>query len=422
MNSGQQVSDCGYFCQVDTHRATKDYLGKGRCVRLFGIQQHEFSDAALADGVKTFTIDIDYWRFSTLVLSLKSWREVHAQECAEIDARDDDTEIMSRWYLIEMNFNAQDAGYVYETFSESAPRRFGIASFEMIGSGQSVPAIPSQSLGKPSMSLLGYTLVSRRPGARKSLTQRHISAPFFFDSFHVGQGMCSLVHDGYSGILLDAGAGKPVTRKAYLSKALKNDLVSAIATLKRLCLVVSHADSDHWRILSWDSALRQKVDHIFVPLGARSLALRDRAILKKIVGIASQTWQLNKASTLRLLRSDPKLSDSNGDCLVAVFERQHEKVLAAGDYVYARFSVDKNSAISALAKEAFSGVVVPHHGDAASGIAVVACKSGAKAFFSAGTHQGYGHPTALSLSAHQRASYSVVNNPTLPDIVRIRLL
>ncbi len=222
--SNQQVSEGPYFCQVDTHRATKDYLGRGRCVRLFAVERHEFSDSALADGVKTFTIDIDYWKFCTLVLSLKSWREVHAQQCAEIDARDDEADIMSRWYRLEMDFKARNAGYVYETFSEGAPRHFGSASFEMLGSGPTVPATPRLHRGKPSLSRSGLTLLSRLPRADQSFTQRHGSNPFFFDSFHVGQGMCSLVHDRHSGVLLDVGAGKPVTRSAYLAKTLQNDL------------------------------------------------------------------------------------------------------------------------------------------------------------------------------------------------------
>ncbi|MDT4863190.1 hypothetical protein FQZ97_978840 [compost metagenome] len=145
-------------------------------------------------------------------------------------------------------------------------------------------------------------------------------------------------------------------------------------------------------------------------------------MMNKVIGIASQKWNLNSTSNLFLFRSDPQLLDSNGDCLITVFKRDEKLVLAAGDYVYARFAADNNSNIAALSRKVFSAVVVPHHGDAASANAVLSSKAGAKAFFSAGTHQGYGHPTAVSLNAHKAARYAIVNNPTEADIVRVRLM
>ena len=412
-----------YFGLVDSHRATKDYLNGGRCVRIIAVEHKEFSERALEEGVRTFTVDIDFWAFCQREFLLESWRAVHARQASTIEARDDDPEMTRRWYRLELDFNSTDGGYIYETFSEAAPRRFGIASLLAIGAGPRVPEPPRQRHGKTSSDPARLSLLSRIPGTSSAPPHPSRGKPYTFDTFHVGQGMCSLVHNGDHGVLLDAGAGKPVTRKAYLAKTLKNELITSIVPLSTLCAVISHADSDHWRLLSWDLALRNKVDRIYVPLGARSLALRDRAVLRKIIGISTQRWQLDVSSSLLLLRSIPKHVDSNGDCLVAIFDKQGKKVLGSGDYVYKRFSTDGNPRVTALPQERYRGLVVPHHGDAASAQAVPTSDTpNAIAFFSAGTHQGYKHPDPTSLASHQSASFHVVSDPKQTDIVSVKLL
>jgi len=108
---------------------------------------------------------------------------------------------------------------------------------------------------------------------------------------------------------------------------------------------------------------------------------------------------------------------------LAVFKRGRERVLAAGDCVYERFTSDNNPHIKALHTHRYSAVVVPHHGDKASAKAIVpAARDGAKAFFSAGTHQGYKHPTAESLNAHVEAKFTNIENPSQLDIVKVNLL
>jgi hypothetical protein len=54
--------------------------------------------------------------------------------------------------------------------------------------------------------------------------------------------------------------------------------------------------------------------------------------------------------------------------------------------VYERFIPDTNTRINTLHSVSYTAVVVPHHGDEASGQHVVPSTSVAKAFFSAGTH------------------------------------
>lgn len=419
----EQWEERTFYCQVDTYRATKDYLKNGRCVRLLGVLPEEFSIEGLAQGVTTFSIDIDYWEFCKQEFGLKYWQQVTRAHRELLDGRDNGTEMHSRWYKVQVDFKSHGYGYLYKTFSAEDEKYFSIQSLEELGQGF-MPSPGGSPAGNNWLSSLSACLCAPKSSnipVAKNL-QSHCGAQFVFDSFHVGQGMCSLVHDGYTGILLDVGAGKPVTREAYLGNGLTNDLRSVVDSLAKVIAVISHPDSDHWRILAWDTSLRDKVDAIYVPAGASSLAFRDKEIAKKIVGISDQTWMLAKNSSLKLLRSKPSTMDRNGDGLVAVFERDHSRILAAGDYVYERFKTDKNPVIRALHKRNFAGVVVPHHGDAASANGVVASDANAKAFFSAGTHQGYKHPTSNSLNAHKVAKFTNISQPGQTNIVRVNLI
>lgn len=113
--------DRTFFCQVDTHQATKDYLRKGRCVRLIGVEQHQYLADELSRGVDTFTIDLDFWEFPRHVLALKYWREFDAQRREEMQRRDNDPEAASTWYRIELEVTQHSNAYFYPTFSEDEP-------------------------------------------------------------------------------------------------------------------------------------------------------------------------------------------------------------------------------------------------------------------------------------------------------------
>lgn len=418
LNSNQEQSRDGvFYCLVESHQATKDYLRNGRCVRFFGVQPDHFSRSAFERGVTTFTIDVDYWEFCLQTLEVKNARSLRRTQFEEIDCRDEDQGHRNTWYRLEVEFCERASNYLYSTFSEESERYFNLKHIEPVPSTQEHSMYCS--LPAPLQNTQPQFLVSKIPSEPVSpLSNNH----FVFETFHVGQGMCSLVHNGHRGVLLDVGAGKPVTRKAYLKGSISNDLLAAVATLKSVDVVISHPDSDHWRILAWDGSLRAKVGSIYVPSGTHSLALKDAATISKVKPLADQHWILCSKTHLRLLRSAPSSLDSNGDCLVAVFERYDRRVLAAGDYVYERFASDRNTAISDLHQQTYAAVVVPHHGDAASANNIVPADHDAKAFFSAGTHQGYGHPTKASMSAHIGANFLNIEDHTKSDIVRVKLL
>lgn len=406
-----------FFCQVESYLATKDYLRHGRCVRLFGVDSRELTTSHLQNGVVTFTIDIDYWEFCTRILGLKHARQLTKERCESVDLTHEDPDRRFKWYRIEVEFCPRASSYLYQSFSMKGERYFKLEAIDIIQNSPDMPTVlaPEEASSSEILSFLELTTSLEPKGAFQNNY-------FSFDAFHVGQGMCSLVHNGYRGILLDVGAGKPVTRKAYLEETIKNDLRAAVKQLASVVAVISHPDSDHWRILAWDDAIRAKVGAIFVPSGAQSLALTDRELIAKVKSLGDQVWSLCLGNRLHLIRSKPASYDSNGDCLVAIFERFGRRVLAAGDYVYQRFQSDSNALIKSLHARSYDAVVVPHHGDSASANAIVPAARDAKAFFSAGTHQGYGHPTSQSLDAHLNANYTNIEDRANPDIVKVNLL
>lgn len=418
--NNDQYSESTFYCQVDTYMATKDYLRKGRCVRLIGVAPQEFFNSSLAEGVTTFTIDIDYWEFCIHDLNLKSWRQITSEISEQINSRSDDEKRYATWYKLEVDFKSYGAGYLYRTFSEEPPKYFSIKSLHLVlKRNLKKSGLKQNSLNV--LSLASEQINSNHP--QLSSWQPNLpNTNFVFDTFHVGQGMCSLVHDEQVGFLLDVGAGKPITRSAYKANSIKNHLRSEIDKLQTVIAVISHSDSDHWRILAWDSVLRNKVSAVYFPNGPISLAMKDKAIKKKVFGLGDLTLTLSKNTTLKFLRSKPSSMDSNGNCLVTIFERDGSRVLASGDYVYERFGTDSNSVINNLSSLKYSAVVVPHHGDAASARNVVIPTDLAKAFFSAGTHQGYKHPTKTSLNEHKKIGFKNISKHKKTDIIRVNLI
>jgi len=247
-------------------------------------------------------------------------------------------------------------------------------------------------------------------------------------AFHVGQGMCALLHNQTCGFLFDSGAGTPIKRPNYQAGTtssgapMRNDLETR-SRGKKLQMILSHPDSDHWRLLDWDAALCASLTHIFKPSGTPSLPFTSTHIKPRVYDLFGTTTVVEGAKTLfKSHRSQPRVSDRNGECLVTEVWLNGTSLLS-GDYVYDRMGLDSEPAIVSLAAATLRAVVVPHHGDKAS--ASVTVRAGtlraSPAFFSAGNHTGYGHPTPQSLAAHRAASFKNLQNTTSEDILEEQL-
>jgi beta-lactamase superfamily II metal-dependent hydrolase len=406
-----------FYCRVESFFATKDYARGGRCVRFIGVDPKDFTNLTQSDdaAVTTFVIDIDFWRYAREYLAPIDFRGNHQ---SPVFYPDDDSPRHNEWYKLEVTTAKKSNEYFYGTFSEDEPTYLTLTSLTPLAANFGPLRAKLSPLKHLQMMINSDPSTVFLGGGKAKLR-----APFKFDTFHVGQGMCSLVSNTDVGILLDAGAGKPVTRPRYQKKYLKNELDDAIKDLVSLDIVVSHVDYDHWKLLAWDANLLKKIKNIFVPDGVDHLVFKDKAIKKKCVDTGSVVFPLDEHSHLQVIRSRPISTDSNGECLVSVFHRSSDRVLMPGDYVYMRLSTDTGPHMSALLGQGYNAVVVPHHGDEASAKLVVPNRGAEPvAFFSAGTHQYYKHPTQVSLDAHNAAGFTTVSDKTQPHIIKVTLL
>ena len=414
-----------FLCQVETYFGSREYVRQGSCVRLIGVAIEERSALASADGdgVTTFVFELDYWRFFGKKFGVEKWWDV-AKRRADIEALEEALHGQRQWFKVDVDPKRRAADYYYQTFSDSDPIYFellGVEATTLQQPGGAGGAAPPEVLMAATPAHWAASLPADDPYEVEWYPGDHV-----LRAFHVGQGMCSLVDNGEDGILLDAGAGKPITRRLYLDKAkpLRNDLAVAVKRLSGwLLMIASHTDYDHWKLLAWDPALLERVATIAVPDGVNHLLFKDRAIIDKCHGVSSMRMLLGSSASLTVLRSKPATVDANGDCLVAVFERSNHRALIPGDYVYSRMNSDGSTRIARLRRATYDVVIVPHHGDKASASDVFRPASEtAQAFFSAGTHQGYKHPTEESLDAHDMADFVRLcenDKPYIKEMLRL---
>lgn len=381
------VEEGALYCQLDSIRAMHEY-GEGLCTRFIGVSRNEFNIESLSGGVTTYTIDVS-----------------DVQLLAHFCEQPDDCELcypdLGAWFRIMFEVDPAGASHVYQNFSEADSMRVRVTNISHVP-GIEMPALQA------------YT-PSFDPGG-------HFDWRCY--SFEVGQGMATAVHCRDYAYLFDAGAGKPIQRPDYLSGNIKrNDLLALIQT-RRTQFFLSHPDSDHWRLLSWDSALRTHIESYVVPHGRRPLGVFDKAI-KHLVQECSAHISLNLGQLQRLdiLRTNPGRKTSNNDGLIGVFKSIEGDVLIPGDCVYTDMSCDQDQVVSALVNRTYRAVVVPHHGDAASANGVPKPSGRSPlAFFSAGNHSGYQHPRACSVDAHVYRGFKKLISGNYHGIVEVRLV
>lgn len=392
------IPDGVMYAQVEQAYTFLDYPPFDACVRLVGVDENSFQNAAFNSdaGCRTYFIDIAWCKLlPTIGLSVGHAQTLLGAGLPEplLEAWPD-----GLWVRVTYSRSSDATGaYAYEIFADAEPIDLDLKSLSF-ATGPSVSAPPTAA----------------------HLPTISVSQTFGLYAFHVGQGMCALLKGTVDGILLDAGAGTPVSRAAYRAPgpSFVNDLKSAIGTLD-LQAIVSHPDSDHWRLLDWDTALCGAVKAVYTPSGTAALAFKSVHVKPRVhaIGSASVSNGAGGATLLEVHRSQPARSDRNGECLV-VETHCAGRGLFPGDYVYDRMATDANLAIRALASRTFDAVMVPHHGDAASASVTVspAAPGTTHAFFSAGNHAGYKHPTAASLRAHLGRSFDNIDKHWLTDV------
>lgn len=400
--------------------AIRDYADEGACVRLIGVEdRHNWATMLESEGANTFTLDVDQTeleRFvglqSCLVSRMLSRISGLFRYIRRPGLPSSPNSYWAEYYWLRIVADCSEENkgpnYLYQTFSTNYPEFFRLVDAAWEPGDPLVRIVGPVSNQEHAVGL---------PGTSVTLCS----------AFHVGQGMCALVKGDGGGVLLDAGAGKPISRSRYLSGQLRNDLTTATAGLS-LKMVLSHAHRDHWNLLAWDTSLLGRVDDIFIPDKTNALVFKDVAIRHKLRPIgASLRLTMNTDSRLDVFRTAPAPStpnSANSHALVALFVRgEREKVLFGGDYSYQYMRSDTSSGINSIInQDPYDAVVVPHHGDDDSKKELPSPQSGALAFFSAGTHPHYRHPRQSSIDAHVAIGYTVINGHSVADIIERKLL
>ncbi len=414
-NIEQSSEILSFFCQIDTYLGVKDYLRGGRCLRLIGINKKDFlklSQQDIGHGVVSFVIDVDLWEFIRKAPE-NTWTFKQNDVLEQLHEYESQISKNTEWIYLELVEIPNGLSYFYTTFSEETPKRFTIKKITATQGPNLISLLPDSKDPLINASILSTEITTKGVDV--------------FSAFHVGQGMCSAVYNDSSAILFDAGAGTPITRKRYLNKRkFRNDIITKLLDSRRIhYLVLSHYDYDHWRLIAWDNGLLSKIEEIIAPDSTNlSLAFFDQQIHGKLKQVGGFNVKFGSCLKVKSVRSQPKYTDSNGECLVTLITLNEQTALIPGDYVYERMANDNNPWIASLPLGQYSALIVPHHGDKASAnkVPLPVSASSSKAFFSAGNHKGFNHPTVWSLNAHKQRQFVVSHPQNLTDIVEFQLI
>jgi beta-lactamase superfamily II metal-dependent hydrolase len=397
------------YAQFEQIDSVQDYLPNERCLRFVGVDEVSFLERQFNSekGCRTFLLDISWDYFVKVPFEETGNFTRQGSWPQEPDLRFDDwpNDLWVKISLTPIGSAGESAAYVYELFGEADP---------MYTHVQSMTILPGPAVAPTRLSTQFQSVPAKQS--------------FQLSAYHVGQGMCALLKSHTHGFLFDVGAGTPVTRSVYRlghhanGNLFLNELRLATTGLQ-LQAIISHPDSDHWKLLEWDPRLLASVKDIFVPTNTPALALKSIHVINKVHALDDAVVDDAGGMTLfKVHRSQPASPDRNGECLV-VETQCIGMCLLPGDYVYRRWSADKNHKIASLSNRACDAVMVPHHGDGASAMVSIlpVALQHSPAFFSAGTHAGYGHPTPASLSAHIQKGFRIIDHHMCPDIIECKL-
>ncbi len=396
----QVLQEGTLYCQLESLNAESEH-NEMRCVRLMGVQPHDFDIRQFEDGISAYTIDIQQNIFSR---ETSYEDEISIERCPIYEDCDICHRIFDEWFEVRFQSDSHGESFVYQCFGSEAPGQVSVQSVKRVA-GFTLPSFPSSPLIN----------LNQQLGWKCS-------------SFEVGQGMSSIIYSDKDALLIDAGAGTPIKRPNYLNGTLTSYDLRSIVSSRNVNFFLSHGDADHWRMLGWDTALRNVISSFIVPAGMRQIAFFDKTVKSRVQQCASHipTITLGPATSLNIYRTSPTRLTSNNDGLVAVFEKNGHRVLIAGDCVYDELLKDSDPVVNSLATNSYSAIVVPHHGDAASAGSVPRALAmpgySPRAFFSAGNHSGYGHPNGASLRAHIAQGFTNLSQQNPSGISEVVLI
>lgn len=394
-----------FICILDKAVTPMDYFEDQSCVRLLGFGLDNLGGSSTVE-LYTFDIFID---------DFYSKKSKYGNKYVHRFAKDFFNG--KSYILMRFNIDKESKSYFYKSYSEDDPVNITIESLYFLehGTNDYYNFNRYNSLALSYINDIDFTCTS-------NISISHCKE-FELIVYSVGQGMCSLLHNGEEGYLLDAGAGKPVIRGNYQKKTIINELRHDITRLKKLSLILSHLDSDHFRIIRWDAQLLEKIKKIYIPSGFSWLDSKQSGFEKKVIAIKSISIK-SPNMVLKGLRTKPQNSShlKNDNELICYLTLNNDKhLLYPGDYTYSKIQSDKNPDIPPLILSNFDFVVVPHHGDHDSQYCIPSPQthSSSIAFFSAGNHSTWNHPHSESVDEHIKKGFNTLICRLNPNIEKI---
>lgn len=395
-----------FICTFEKEYAAMDY-GNGDCIRLIAFDRLLINGNS--ENIETFFVDIET-KFFEEIKSVNGKKYTHRFMESFKDGR---CYILLKCY----HFLTEDA-YYYRAFnlpddSESTkchPIKIESLSFQSINNYK----IKDYLL---ILDIIGLAI--KTPSKKIDLS---LDNNIVLKAYQVGQGMCSLLHNSKQGYLIDCGIGTPFKKQHY-KNILNNNLLDDIKNLSSISLILSHLDSDHYRLISWDAFLLSKIDSIYIPCGVSGIICKDVLINNKIHHCESIKLQMN-IGNLQSYRTNPNniSCKKNDNALVTLITTTKECILYPADYSYYHMKNDMNKNINLLASLKYSFIIVPHHGDKNSAKDIFSPKNvSALAFFSAGDNEKYKHPTKASIDAHSKLGYIPIEDRYLEDLESIKV-
>lgn len=384
------------ICIIDKENIDMDFAEGESCIRLTGFYREAIDENT--EAVETFTVDIQ----RDIFFSLKSRKgnsyiPYHIKRFYR-----DECYILLKFYEVRIS-----QSYYYRSYVSLEENPAAVRSpiyFEIV-----TLAFAHQYNNFIHNNQNNFNFLFRPPSLLVNKYILTLPGKVTLHSYHVGQGMCALMHNGSEGFLIDCGAGTPIKQPGYSSLRL-NKIIDDLSELTKVSMILSHFDSDHHRLLSWDSNILSKISDLYVPANVSAGLIKDVAI-KPIVKACTSLEIILDNGILQSYRTIPHNGNKskNNNALVSIIYSKEDKYLLPGDYVYSKIASDGNIEISNLAKKTYCYVVVPHHGDDPSSIGVFKPSNESSiAYFSAGNHSTYLHPRPLSLNAHRTAKYKLI--------------
>lgn len=231
-----------FVCTFEKKDVPMDY-GDSNCIRLTGFDKNVINEESVS--IETYTVDIEYQTFLNIVsLHRRRYKFLFLNRFMNGGS----------YILLKFQASTKKNAYYYRTFNTPGDTKNDKVEYIEIKTLSFQCENKISNVKNHDLYLKFTTLKNKSKGED---VYENLSNEVFLKAYQVGQGMCSLLHNDTTGYLIDCGIGTPFKKPNYNS--INNSLLADIEKLSTVNLILSHLDTDHYRIISWDSIILGKI-------------------------------------------------------------------------------------------------------------------------------------------------------------------